>query len=359
MTFLVGSLDVKPHLRGTFSRTKRAIPIKSLNVKANRSASYITFELVESPPRGCPHLLKVLLRVLHWDWLPLMLIPVSFIYFDVWAMGMNYFHLALIIFSLSCFHFSAFLFNDYSNYMSILNFGSGRRTHQVLEEGWLSATQIHKLALVFLVMGGVAGVPILFIGPLTLFVISFFSMMGLIGYFFVKPSIIKKMIGKYIVGLRELVVYCCFGPFLIIGLVLAMKGEVQVKHAILGLFWGGLSLTCLSMRQFQNLMYDDKMDERTLVRRLGFDRAKRLVGLQLGFNFVLFWLMYFYFFPDMKWAWSVIFFCISLVMSLYLIRKVFLIDSSLSSDRRGAYSLSIFLAIIYGFMILITFSGIV
>ena len=335
--------QLRSHLNGTFSKTQRALPLKSLNV----GSSHITFELVNIELIDRPHLFIVLLKALRWDWLPLTLMPIFFIYCDFWRVEVNYTHIAHVMLSLVCLHFSVFLLNDYSDYMSGANRVEGARVNPVLDSGWLSAVQIYRYALLFLALGGVFGLPILLIRPFVLFPISILAIIGLIGYSL-------KGVGFKALGLGELVVYSCFGPLLAVGLVFATVGYFSMKHLCLGLFWGGIAATCLSFRQFENLMYDDQVGVQTLVRKLGFDRAKWLLCFQVLMNLVLFFVIHLYFFPYMNFIWSCVFLTGGMGLSFYLVKKIMFIDSSLSSHIKQLRLVSIPMTILYGLMVIIS-----
>lgn len=343
MTIPKNSPQLQSHLKGTFSKTQRALPVRSLNIDSQ--SPHVTFEIVDIEFIERPHLFLILLKALRWDWLPLTLMPTLFISFDTWATQVNYTHMSLAVWSLICFHFSVGLLNDYSDY--IFAPIEDLRINPTLERGWLSAVQIGRLALVFLVLGILMGLPVLFSHPLVLLPISLISIIGLVGYSL-------KGVGFKALGLGELVVYSCFGPLLVMGLAFATTGSFHFKHLCLGLFWGGVAATCLSFRQFENLMYDDKMGAKTLVRRLGFDRAKWLLCIQISMNFVLFFIIYLYFFPYMNFIWSCLFLLFTLSLSFYLVKIIVSTDSSLSSPTRQLRLVSVPMTLLYGLMVIIS-----
>ena len=201
VTIPKGDPQLKSHLSGTFSKTQRALPIKSLNV--NPQSPHITFKLVDIAFINRPLWPIVLLKALRWNWLPLTLMPILFIYFDTWPKELNYTTLAVL--SLLCLHFFVFLLNDYSDYMFGADRTEGAWVNPVLENGWMSAKQVYHYALIFLVIGIFCGLPILLVRPLVLLGISALAAIGLVGYSL-------RGVGFKGLGLGELVVYSCFGP---------------------------------------------------------------------------------------------------------------------------------------------------
>ena len=334
-------VQFKGYLDGTFSDTLRAIPVRSLNV--NTDPLYTTFQLINIRFIEPPHLYVVLLKALRWDWLFLTLMPVLFICVNAKFVGINYLHLILMMCSIACFHFCVFLFNDYSDYMSDTSRVEGAYVNPVLMRGWLSARQFYRISLLFFILGVVIGLPILLVRPLILFPIVLLIVVGLIGYSFGKG-----------LGLGELIVYLCLGPLLVTGLSVAMTGQFEIVHLFLGLFWGWLAATCLSFRQFENLMYDDQAGVNTLVRKLGFDRAKKLLCVQVFMKVIFFLGIHVYFFPYMNFIWSCIFLFITLGLGFYLLEKIISVDSSLSSGIRKLHLMSVPMSLLYGLMIMIS-----
>ena len=309
---------------------------------------YVTFQLVHTNDIHRPHLVVVLLRALRWDWLPLVLIPLFFTYMEVaLSVGVPWPHLLWMIGCLICFHFFAFLFNDYSDYISGTSRVEGARINPVLKYGWMSAAQVYRLALLFFALGCLAGLPIFLTRPWALFPIVGSGLVGLVGYSFGK-------FGFKGLGLGEIVVYFCLGPLLVTGLAIAMTGDFHTKHLVLGLFWGWVAAICLSFRQFANLMYDDKVGIQTLVRRLGFDRAKGWLYAQMCLQSVGFIVLHLYLFPYVDFVWSCLVLFMTLGLGLYLFEKIGDVDSSLASGVQSLHWVSVPMSLVYGFMIMIS-----
>ncbi len=390
ITFSLGDPQLKNYLQGTFSTTQRAIPIPSLN----GYLSHITFRVVDIASISRPSWFVILFKSLRWGWLPLTCIPILFVYLGFRKGEVHGLSMALSLWSLLCFYLAVFLFNDSSDYITGTD-GVGRyRINPVLKKGWMSAKQIHQYAKVWLLLGMGAGLPILWFRPFTLVIVSLFSIIGLVGYSL-------KGRGFKALGVGELVIYLCLGPFSVIGFAFATTGSFHFQHLLFGFFWGGVAATALSFKHFQHLMLDEQAGVRTLMRRLGFDRGKWWLSFQIFANALFCLILHFYFFIEkgiikfdslgslgsldllrslesflpgrnsleilggsmtlgaeqalglgwsILWVWTVL--AVVLGWSFYLVKRILAIDSSLSSALGKLHRASILTTFLYGALVI-------
>lgn len=155
-------------------------------------------------------------------------------------------------------------------------FSGGKR---VLVDGLLTREQTALIALCGYILGVAAGAAIIAWREPG---ISWIGVAGMLcAYFYHAPPF--KLSYR---GLGELAVAICYGPLICTGTYLVQRGEINLPSILLSLPLGLLIANFLWINEFPDMEADAKANKRTLVVRLGRQRASRVFVLIFGIAFV-------------------------------------------------------------------------
>lgn len=255
------------YLEGSFSKTERALPQKSLYI--NTPQEQVTFKIVPTAELVQPHWFILFLKLFRWDSLSLSLGPAlaTYAYLISQKMVVNHFFAIMAIIAVLLLHTAVFALNDYKDHIvgvDRFNFLGGS---QVIQLGWMTAYRVRELGIGLLILGSLLGGYLVLQQPVHLILVAF-----LVALFVIVNSFRGKGL-KYL-GFSEFFSFLCFGSFLTYGFSRAASFHHSLPIIILGIPFGYLATLTFLLRQLQNIVSDIHIGITTLVGKFGFDKAK-------------------------------------------------------------------------------------
>lgn len=254
------------HLRGLPIGGRRALPVKSLNVRSDSET--VTFKLVSPDELSRPSWAVVWLKALR----PRSFLQVMVPMFLVLASTGSFAGVVdpdlpwLATLGVLCLHAAALLRNDVQDHLSGFDRVRADRGSRALQNGWLTVGQIEAASWVFLGAAGLCALPVIFAHPATLIVILLTVALGATGFFREEKSFRDLKAG-------HLMVFLLGGPLLVAGYSLALTGTVTLDLLMVGVVWGWVLLFPVHLRDLENLIVEGQSGRASLVGRMGFDRS--------------------------------------------------------------------------------------
>jgi len=274
------------YLDGSFSRTHRALPVRSLNV--DTTTEEVTFQIVPVSEIQRPSFLKVALLAVRAPSLFLSAGPMLATFF--YALSRGYEFAPSITLSsflgVLAFHMAVNLFNDYGDHIKGRDRVRPRGGSRVIQNGWAAAVTLQRAAWVLMAVAALLGIPAIFLSTSTVHPVALIAVLaGLVGLEFA----FQKFRLKYR-GFAELLAFALTGPLLCVGFGWAMTGLLVPDFALLGCIYGAVTLMYFHSVNFENIMADSQAGVSTWATRLGFDASKRvfnfMAALTIGFTLV-------------------------------------------------------------------------
>lgn len=294
--------EFSSYLDGSFSKTHRALPVRSLNV--GTKTEEVTFEIVPVSEIQRPPRLKVIAQAIRVSSLLLSVGPMISTYFYVLARGYeNSFWVVLSsFFGVLFFHISVNLFNDYGDHMKGRDRVRPRGGSRVIQNGWVAAITIKRAAWTLMGLAAILGVPAIFLSPMTVHPVAIVAVLaGLVGLEFA----FQKLRLKYR-GFAELLAFALTGPLLCGGFAWAITGRLLPEFAALGGIYGAISLMYFHSVNFENIMTDSQAGVSTWATRAGFDASKRFFYFTAFLTFACAAVFAFYFERDIGFLAAVL-----------------------------------------------------
>jgi 1,4-dihydroxy-2-naphthoate octaprenyltransferase len=262
--------DFLPYLDGTFSRTHRALPTRSLNVATSREE--VTFEIVPVSEIERPSTLAVAWRALRPSSLVLSLGPLLITWLYAWSRGFAFdFRLALsAVFGVLFFHIGMNLLDDYFDHRRGRDRVNPRAGSRAIQNGWVRARTMRDVGLLAIVVAILCGLPLVLQSPRFLLIIALTTLS--LGLGFSSENVRLKYR-----GCGEIATFLLAGPLLTAGFSWATSGRMSWEFAVLGCAFGFTAVIYYHLKNIENIMVDSQANVRTLATRLGFDAAKKLV----------------------------------------------------------------------------------
>ncbi len=295
VTLSKGSPDFRAYLLGTFSKTKRALPIHTLNV--NSAKETVTFHVVEKNKIQRPSLLIRFFLTFRARSFLLVMAPLFLI------LTKNYVDRTLAYpettFLAICGVMLAFiavnLRNDFMDHMTGIDRVLDRSGSRSIQRGWLSANQVRWSANVFLVLSLLTAIPLIVVIPELLYLTGAALALGLWAQF-KKQTSFKDRVGG------EFSLFLLLGPLLTTGFQLAVNGKFEAESVWLGAVWGWLVVFMVHLKNFKNILASSQAGFTNTVNWLGFDRSRRLLVVWwsafIVFNFIFHW-----YYAGVYWGW--------------------------------------------------------
>jgi 1,4-dihydroxy-2-naphthoate polyprenyltransferase len=264
-TFKIGLLEGFAALTGARAR-----------VTASGDRFTVTWSFEGAPPQ--PSVTSHVLQAVRAPFLTATLVPVLVGAALAWQAGpLDWGLLALTLLGVALLHTGTNALNDYFDAKSGADaanatptpFSGGSRVIQrgllpVKTVGWLGFTLTALGCVVGLALVALAGLPVLWIG-----------LAGVaIGVAYTAPPF--RLAHR---GLGELAVAVAFGPLVVLGAFFVQTGAFTAAAAWAGVPVGLLIAAVLWINEFPDVTGDAAVGKRTLVVRLGLDRALRGYGL--------------------------------------------------------------------------------
>ena len=290
------------YIQGRFSRQLRALPVHSFQPFSQKEK--VTFKIVDRRDLDCPHRTQLIWQTLRPAYLSLTLSPLLVVTWMVFLASrgvlsrnwigeltaiseVNWVHGILAAGSLLALHFAAFLWNDYFDHLNGSDRINPERGSQVIQKGWVPAYQIRLWAWFQLSLACALAAPLLWNQSWNLWLLSTIVAFVILSFSRVREKGLKEK------GLGDLLVFLFLGPLLTGFFASILLGQLHWLWFLLGLIFGGLAMLTYQLRQFEGFTRQVDSRSRSLVTRLGFDRAKTFLFLEtsviaLGGSVVLF-----------------------------------------------------------------------
>lgn len=260
--------DFDAYLRGTFSKTHRALPVETYHVATARER--VTFRVLPVEKVAAPAWWKVYFWSARPELFGLTLGPAM----AAWLLHVHALHewtkwpswFALI--GLFFLHTAVFLLNDVQDHLRGFDRLNHRRGSQVIQKGWVTAKAMARWAWVNAGLAVLFGVPAFLKAPLALAVICAMAAGAL-------AVVLTKFAVRF--GACDIALTLLFGPLLVSGIALASFGETFPQDATLGFALGLLTLWVFQVRQFEDLFRARSENFRTFLGHMSFDQARRIV----------------------------------------------------------------------------------
>ncbi len=289
-TLSVRDPEFRKYLDGGFSKTQRALPIRSLNV--GTTTETVTFSIVKVEDLNGPSFSRTVWLLARPQSFILsagpMLATLSFVRYSGlnWNAGVA----LATFFGVLFFHIALNLFNDYGDHVKGRDRMRTRGGSRVIQNGWITALTVRRLAWFSLMASLLFGLPALLSTTLAyklpLVLITAFA--GLAGCEFA----FQKLGLKYR-GWAEILAFALTGPMLTSAFAWALTGQVGIEHFWLGCFFGSQSLLYFHAVNFENIMADSQAGVRTWATRAGFDSSQNFFYFTVGLSslgLLAFWL---------------------------------------------------------------------
>ncbi|OQW51921.1 MAG: hypothetical protein A4S09_09655 [Proteobacteria bacterium SG_bin7] len=267
------------YMKGTFSSQWRAIPTESLNLDLKKD--YITFRLI--PIERVPHvsIWQFILKVFRLDGLSFSVGGLIATLFFLQAIERTFsFGLAISCFiPVICLHIAMNLFNDYYDHVRGVDRIGSVKSIQI---GWVRAIDLYNWGWIALGLGIFSGVFILAASTAPIYLIVALAAFGILEFS-------SNRFGLKYLGYGEITLFLLTGPLLVVGFVLAVNGNLQVRDLALGGFLGLLTLLFMHLNNLREILSAAQAGVSNIVTRNGFDKSKRILGFMLILSSFVWW----------------------------------------------------------------------
>ena len=294
------SSDFNRYLRGTFSKTQRALPVKSLNVNTEQES--ITFQIVELSDIKKPSFFTTWMKALRPRSFLMVLFPMFLIASKNIVDNTTIDPETLFLATLGVlFLFAAFnLRNDYVDHMKGFDRIDPQLGSRTIQAGWLTAESVRKVGNWFLFFTFLLAFPIFMAFPQVLYFVVLAAMISYLVLYRVHFSF-KEVAGG------ELGILLLVGPLLTSGYEFSFTGVVRPETLVIGLIWGGMVLLPIHLRNLELIVSQSQAGLHNMVNYFGFDKGKRLIAYWWIFCFGGF-VGYHYEYAGFFWCWFYTFF---------------------------------------------------
>ncbi|MGE0764451.1 MAG: prenyltransferase [Bdellovibrionales bacterium] len=317
--------DFADYLLGKGPDGLRALPVESFAINSPRER--VTFALVAPEKIKRPAWLTRYVLALRLELLPLTLAPLLVSWAAIWVKGgqLAFFKVIFMLINIVALHAAAFTRNDYEDHLHGIDRIQRRRGSQVIQRGWLSALEVRNISRAALLVSVIAGLPLLWPPSADVVLLGSLGLAAVLGYGFAGRGFKNQGVGDVVVGL-------CMGPLLTLGVGKIFAAEEALWLACVGLPLGLGAVIVFQLRQLETIMTERQSGAGTMMARLGFDRAKRWLQMELWFLPI--------FTTVALWAWvptkmALLLTALVALGQLPLQRRLRRIASPLSSDLLG------------------------
>lgn len=266
-----------PHLMGTFSNEERALPVDLLFHDTDEER--ITFRIVQIDEINSPGKVMTFLTGVRPILLLLTIGPAATSIFFAMTSGweIEIGIAACTLMSIFFLHGAAFLMNDYCDHISGMDRFSCLGGSRIVQRGWATAEQVKNWSWVCWLSGLMFGLPSLWLRPWPMMLlIGGIAALIVFGFSYARRS------ARYL-GLDNLMVFIGMGPLLTAGTLFAVTASFRSEVLIFGAIFGLGASLCIQLRNFESMLADSQRRTRTLISRLGLEKSKLFVIVQLFF----------------------------------------------------------------------------
>ncbi len=270
VTLSRNSPEFEKYLRGTFSNTHRALPIKSLNV--NTQAEVVSFSIVPKESIQRPSLLVIFLKAIRVRRFLFILFPLFYVLFeelrnqslkDPWILFSS---TAGLIFLYAAIQMR----NDYHDHLNGLDRISTETVSPAIQKGWITAESVRKISWIFAASSFLFSLPVLLVFPKILLIMLAASVLIFWSLFRGHSSFKNSPVGELAFGILV-------GPLLALGYDISISGQMTWKVFGFGCVWGMFVLFRLHLQNFENLMTSSQAKIKSIINHYGFDGSKKLI----------------------------------------------------------------------------------
>lgn len=313
--------EFRAYLTGSFSRTLRALPVKSLNVST--SSESVTFQLVPVTEIVKPSFLRLWAQVFRLHNLIYVLFPLYLILTKATLDEVGFDPLLALLSGLGAVSVTlgAFLLSDYFDHMKGVDRVHPQSGSRAIQNGWVTAGATKSWALIYLCLGLILGLPALWVFPELLVMVSVPALVAFLAW-------ISPRFGlKYKCG-AEVAVFLLFGPLLTVGYQIAIGAGFDLESIFLGCLTGMHFVFLVQLKNFRSLVVNSQAGFGNTMSFLGFERGKRLLEVYwLGFIVLMAIYQWFYHSPE----WFLGFVILPVVFSLGFLLSLRRLKSPLGS----------------------------
>ncbi len=267
------------YLKGTFSNEWRAIPTENLNLDVKKD--YITFKLVAVERVPQVSWLKFIYRVLRLEGLSLSIggLLAAVFYLTTLNRDVNLALAAACFLPVTSLHIAMNLFNDYYDHLKgVDQIGSVKS----IQMGWVRAIDLYNWGWVFLGFGIFSGLAVLAASTQPTYLVAMLAGFGILEFS-------SNRFGLKYLGYGEVTLFLLTGPLLVIGFIWTVSSSLELRDLLLGFFLGTLTVTFMHLNNMRDILSAAHAGVINLATRYGFDRAKKIAGLLLIGNSLVWW----------------------------------------------------------------------
>ncbi len=181
----------------------------------------------------------------------------------------NSFNGVTAILAVMCLQISVNVFNDIADHNKKIDLPGTLGGSGVIQQGWLSASQMSFIGWLSLMLAFILGLPSLLFSPMGVSICAVFALIGVLGYSG------KPFYFKY-VGLGDVLVWLLCGPILVAGFSFAITAQLMWPVLLIGAYFGFIAAAILNANNINDMAIDAASGAKTLAIKLGFERARRL-----------------------------------------------------------------------------------
>lgn len=314
-------LDFASYIDGSFSKTHRAVPVRSLNV--NSELEQVTFEIIPVEEIEKPGFFKYWSQIFKLRNFMMLAFPAVLIINKNYLQNSLHDVLTMILSLLGALFLmtSANLRNDWSDYVNGVDRIHPQSGGHALQKGWTTAREVYFWSIVYLILGILFGLPAVFKYPKVLIFVAVLAVVGILGMSSFKSGLKYRR-------WSEFAVFLLLGPCFTLGLQVSMGAHWDFQSLFIGVMTGWMSAFYLHIKNFQEMMVNEQAKFINTLSWLGFESGKKFV-FAWWFVFSLMIAVYQGIYSDVTWL--ALFVAGGLVTCLLLFRSLKGIPSPLSS----------------------------
>jgi len=173
----------------------------------------------------------------------------------------------LALLGVFCLQIAIIALNDVEDYLRLVDFPNILSGTRVLQKGWLSVSDLRKMAIISLVLGIALGLPVAWQSPAVLVPVGIVTLLGVL-------SFSNRPFGMKYRALGEFVLFWLIGPLLALGISEAIFQRRDVGILLLGAAYGNLACVISHLKNMRDIEVDRSRGVVTLATLKGFKRSR-------------------------------------------------------------------------------------
>lgn len=320
-------------LEGTFSDSKRAIPLRPMN--QHIAFELATFEILPVAQIKKPNLLMLTNELLKPQHFLIVLVPFLLTLFSLSLESQILLSIKtkviLLFLSLLVLTFYMNLQRTLAEHYQLSHLYASAPASSILQKGWMRAATVRRLSWFFL------GIAMLLASPLVIEQPEKLVPLVLLTLILHQGLHMQKEGALYLVrsALNHLLLS---GPLVVVGTCYVFQNQPQVQHWALAVAWGLWILLWRQLRSFREMMPFTLSKSSRFIAQMGFDKTQSLLR-KLIITIPMIVLGLFSFFPQ-AWIWvltTAILHSYFIIVEMDCLNKI---QSSLSSHLEDLASIA-------------------